>query len=258
MSNKLLSFLQGASNSAASNISAPVDGIAWAMRKAGIDVGDAPFGGSNWMARKGLTAQPQNQLAGILGESFGGIAPMIAAAKAPQIAAGLLQAGENAMAPRISGRLADQGGAITFSGKKMYRGHGDGSDVVDDFLWHSESPELASKYASFRNNGVVSESIIDANNGFEAGTDLRVLNPNDFFSLAANQAEIAGLDKSKVLKARGDFLGHFGKDVRKITDFWSSSENKEQTKKLLSSLGFDGVQINEGPHNTFAKFKNKQ
>lgn len=32
----LLDFLQGASNSAASNVSAPVDGIAWLLRKAGL------------------------------------------------------------------------------------------------------------------------------------------------------------------------------------------------------------------------------
>ena len=38
MGNKLLDFLQGASNAAASNVSAPVDGLAWALRKAGINV----------------------------------------------------------------------------------------------------------------------------------------------------------------------------------------------------------------------------
>lgn len=98
--NGLLDFLQGTSNAAASNLSAPVDGIAWLLRKAGIPVPDAPLGGSDWMAQKGLTAQPQNQLAGILGESVGGVAPMLAAAKAPQIAKGLLQVEANAAAPR--------------------------------------------------------------------------------------------------------------------------------------------------------------
>lgn len=32
-------FAQGASNAIAGNVSAPVDGIAWLMRKAGLDVG---------------------------------------------------------------------------------------------------------------------------------------------------------------------------------------------------------------------------
>ena len=99
--NTLLDFLQGASNSAASNVSAPIDGLNWLLRKAGMPVSDKPFLGSDWMAQKGLTVQPQNKMAGLLGESFGGVAPIVAAAKAPQIARGLLQAGENAIAPSV-------------------------------------------------------------------------------------------------------------------------------------------------------------
>lgn len=109
--NGLLDFLQGASNSAASNLSAPVDGIAWLLRKAGIPVPDAPFGGSDWMAQKGLTVQPQNQLAGILGESVGGVMPIVAAAKAPQIAKGLLQVEANAAAPTT---LRSEAGVLNF------------------------------------------------------------------------------------------------------------------------------------------------
>lgn len=85
---------QGASNSIASNVSAPVDGLAWLMRKAGLPVGE-PFLGSDWMARQGLTAQPQNQLAGLLGEVAGGVGPAYAFLKAPQIANQLLSAGGN-------------------------------------------------------------------------------------------------------------------------------------------------------------------
>lgn len=104
--NALLDFLQGASNAAASNVSAPVDGIAWLLRKAGIDVGAAPLGGSDWMRAKGLTAEPKNKLAGVLGESFGGVAPMIAAAKAPQIANALVKMQENALSPRVLNKQA--------------------------------------------------------------------------------------------------------------------------------------------------------
>lgn len=102
----LLDFLQGASNSAASNVSAPVDGLAWLLRKAGLPIPDAPMGGSDWMAGKGLTAQPQNRNMGLLGEAIGGVAPMLAAAKAPQIARGLLQMGENAAIPQTLNRQA--------------------------------------------------------------------------------------------------------------------------------------------------------
>jgi hypothetical protein len=104
--NALLDFLQGASNSVAGNVSAPVDGLAWLLRKAGINVGDAPFGGSDWMRSKGLTADPENKLAGILGESFGGVAPMLAAVKAPQIANSLLKMGENAAIPSTLNKQA--------------------------------------------------------------------------------------------------------------------------------------------------------
>ena len=50
--NGLLDFLQGASNSAASTVSAPVDGLAWLLRKAGAKVGDNPIGGSVGIAKR--------------------------------------------------------------------------------------------------------------------------------------------------------------------------------------------------------------
>jgi hypothetical protein len=107
--NGLLDFLQGASNSAASNVSAPIDGINWLLRKAGLPVSEKPFLGSDWMAAQGLTREPQNRNMGLLGEAIGGVLPMVAAAKAPQIARGLLQGAENMAAPRM---LNPQAGAI--------------------------------------------------------------------------------------------------------------------------------------------------
>jgi hypothetical protein len=53
------------------------------------------------MAQKGLTAEPKNRNMGLLGEAVGGVLPIVAAAKAPQIAKGLLQAGDNLAAPQI-------------------------------------------------------------------------------------------------------------------------------------------------------------
>ena len=107
--NSILDFLQGASNSAAGNVSAPIDGLNWLLRKTGMPVSERPFLGSDWMAEKGLTVQPQNKLAGLLGESVGGVLPMLAAAKAPQIAKGLLTMGDNAMAPT---QLSKEAGVI--------------------------------------------------------------------------------------------------------------------------------------------------
>ena len=77
----------GASNSAASTVAAPVDGI---------DLG-TPIMGSGWMAQKGPTAQPQNHAAGLAGEAVGGVAPLLAAAKATNIIEGLLAIGNRVM-----------------------------------------------------------------------------------------------------------------------------------------------------------------
>lgn len=123
--NTILDFLQGASNSAASNVSAPIDGLNWLLRKAGMPVSENPFLGSGWMAEKGLTVQPQNRNAGLLGEAFGGVLPIVAAAKAPQIAKGLLTMGDNAMAPT---KLSKQAGVINWPGAPSHVYHGSGKE----------------------------------------------------------------------------------------------------------------------------------
>lgn len=150
MANALLDFLQGASNSAAANVSAPVDGIGWLLRKAGINV-DRPVMGSDWMRERGLTAEPTNKLAGILGESVGGVLPMVAAAKAPQIAQGLLQAERNLAAPRT---LNPQTGAILWHGSPhkfdafdaSKIGTGEGAQAYGHGLYLAESPDVAKQY----------------------------------------------------------------------------------------------------------------
>lgn len=91
----LLDFLQSASNAAASNISGPVDGLAWLLGKAGVPVRE-PMLGSAWMERQGLTRKVPQSAASLAGETLGLTAPIAAAAKAPQIAAGLLKAQEAA------------------------------------------------------------------------------------------------------------------------------------------------------------------
>jgi len=76
---------QSASNSAASGLSAPVDLIAWALRKAGADV-PTPIGGSDWMEQKGLTKPVEQGVPQVIGETIGGLAPVFAAAKTPKFA----------------------------------------------------------------------------------------------------------------------------------------------------------------------------
>jgi len=160
----LLDFLQSASNTAASNVSAPVDGIAWLLRKAGIPIPDAPIGGSDWMQQKGLTRPVQQSGASLAGETVGLLAPMVAAAKAPQIAGGLLQMGENAMAPRT---LNPETGAIVWHGSphkfdkfdSSKIGTGEGAQAYGHGLYLAESPDVAKSY----------QSALSADRGFSFG-----------------------------------------------------------------------------------------
>jgi hypothetical protein len=108
----LLQFLQGASNETAGTVSAPVDGIAWGLRKMGIDL-SMPVGGSDWMAARGLTKPVPQNASSVAGQTAGLLSPVAAAAKAPKIAAGLLQAGENM---QKSASLSKQRGALVWHG----------------------------------------------------------------------------------------------------------------------------------------------
>jgi len=165
----LLDFIQGASNAAASNVSAPVDGLAWLLRKAGIPIPDAPVGGSDWMEQKGFT-RPAQGVGGLLGESVGGVLPIVAAAKAPQIAGGLLAMERNAMAPKT---LNPQTGAIVWHGSphKFSKfdsskiGTGEGAQAYGHGLYLAESPDVAASY--MRPAGRTSTTI-DGKNAIDA------------------------------------------------------------------------------------------
>src|SRR5574343_214322 len=151
--NGLLDFLQSASNTAAENVSAPVDGIAWLLRKAGVPVGDTPVGGSAWMREKGLTRPVNQSTASLAGETFGLLSPIVASAKAPQIAGGLLKMADNAMAPRT---MNPQTGAIVWHGSphKFNKfdsskiGTGEGAQAYGHGLYFAEHPETAKSYAN--------------------------------------------------------------------------------------------------------------
>ena len=156
----LLDFFQGASNAAAGNVSGPVDAIAWALRKAGVPVGDAPMGSSQWMAQMGLT-RPANGYAGLLGEAAGLSMPIVAAAKAPQIARGLLSLDDKAMDMTRQGveRAMLANGGIQpatvwhgsphkfdkFDSSKI--GTGEGAQAYGHGLYLAESPSVAKSYA---------------------------------------------------------------------------------------------------------------
>jgi len=167
----LLDFLQSASNSVASNVTAPVDGIAWLLRKAGIPVPDAPVGGSDWAQNAGLTRPVQQSASSLAGESLGMIAPMLIAAKAPQVARGLLQAGENAMVPPM---LSKQAGVLYHGGElvKNPTAYKQGV-IVDGQAGISFTPNIveASRYAR-HNIGPINAIDDSALKIYKGGDDL--------------------------------------------------------------------------------------
>ena len=164
---------QGASNAVAGNVSGPVDAISWALRKGGLGnvIGPAPVGGSDWMAQRGLTAQPVNALAGGIGEFAGMAGPMTAMAKAPQIANGFLRVQQNAAAPVNA--LAGQRGAIVYHGSPhsfdafdMSKiGTGEGAQAYGHGLYLADAPSTAASYklAGVEDNfGSTAEKATDA------------------------------------------------------------------------------------------------
>jgi hypothetical protein len=150
----ILDFLQAMSNSAASAVSGPVDLSAAALRAAGVPVPENALLSSAWMAERGLTRKPRSALMEVLGESAGAVLPVAAAAKAPQIARGVLKAAENAAAPKAAGQAAAQRGAIVWHGSphKFDRfdsskiGTGEGAQAYGHGLYLAESPEVAKQY----------------------------------------------------------------------------------------------------------------
>lgn len=110
----LQDFIQSLSNTAAENVSGPVDGINWLLGKAGLPIEETPILGSRWMEKKGLMRPVKQSASSLAGETVGLLSPMLVAANAGKIARGLLQARDNLAAPQ---RLNPQTGAIMWHGK---------------------------------------------------------------------------------------------------------------------------------------------
>lgn len=163
----LQSFGQGASNAVASNVSFPVDAIAWALRKGGLPIPQNPVGGSDWMAQKGLTATPQNRIAGLLGETVGMVGPAVVQAAAPKIAGGLLALDDKAMDMARQGieRRMVNSGMIQpatvwhgsphkfnkFDSSKM--GTGEGAQAYGDGIYTAEAQGVGEGYRKTLSGG---------------------------------------------------------------------------------------------------------
>ncbi len=144
---------QSASNTIASNISAPVDLIALALRKAGIPVPE-PVGGSQWMTEQGLTRDVPQGAPKLAGETLGFLAPLASTKEgAAAIARGLNQMAANAAAPRA---MNPQTGAIVWHGSphkfdkfdSSKIGTGEGAQAYGHGLYLADSPATAQFYAT--------------------------------------------------------------------------------------------------------------
>lgn len=146
-----IDVLQAASNAVAGNVTGPVDILSLLLRKIGVPVPENALGSSQWAREHGLLRDVDDPYARAAGESLGIIAPMVAAAKAPQIARGLLKAGDNLAAPRT---LNPQTGAIVWHGSphkfdkfdSSKIGTGEGAQAYGHGLYLAESPEVAQTY----------------------------------------------------------------------------------------------------------------
>jgi hypothetical protein len=208
----LLDFVQGASNAAAGTVAGPIDLINMGLLGVGLPMPNNPFGGSQWMRERGLMRDPENRTAGLLGESVGGILPIVAAARAPQIAAGLLQAGDNLRAPTpFNAATRGQGGAIVYHGSphrfdkfdSSKIGTGEGAQAYGHGLYFAESPGVAKSYRAKLNDLPITS----------VKADLYEIAGDPQWSIKAFDANGKLIPKVKGFLSPAEIEKHYGKEV---------------------------------------------
>jgi GNAT superfamily N-acetyltransferase len=150
----LFDFFQSASNAVADNVAGPVDLINSGLGLFGLRSKE-PVLGSEWMKRWGLKRDVEMGGARLAGETAGLLSPALLAAKAPQIAKGLLQAQENAAIPR---QFNPEMGAIVYHGSphkfdkfdSSKIGTGEGAQAYGHGLYLADAPDVARSYAQTR------------------------------------------------------------------------------------------------------------
>ncbi len=264
---QLSSLTQGASNAVASNVSAPVDGISWLLRKAGLPIPAEPVGGSDWMARQGLTATPQNKLAGLLGETVGMVGPALVQNAAPKIAKGLLSLDDHAMEiarKGIESRMVN-GGLLQpatvwhgsphkfdkFDSSKIGTGEGKQQQGMGAYL--AESPLVGQKYAD-------KESW---KRGMDSGYLYKVEIPDDLASSMANHDAVLADQPKSVLNAVLPMLGDAEKKALRDYHGWedplkapfaavmdameiAKGNNRTATSEALRKSGIPGIRYLDG------------
>ncbi len=110
-------LLRSTSNAAQATFTAPVDLINLGLGLAGAPVSKRPIGGTEWLKQLGLYQDVPEGAAKVAGETLGGVLPVLAPARSPELARGILQMIENAQAPvRASSFVKpSQRGAVPFA-----------------------------------------------------------------------------------------------------------------------------------------------
>jgi hypothetical protein len=155
----LFDFFQSASNTVADNVAGPVDLINAGLGLFGLRSKE-PVGGSEWMKRWGLKRDVEMGGARLAGETAGLLSPTLLAAKAPQIAKGLLQAQENAAIPR---QMHPEMGAIVYHGSphkfdkfdSSKIGTGEGAQAYGHGLYLADAPDVAKEYQKRLSNDYI-------------------------------------------------------------------------------------------------------
>lgn len=162
-------FLQAASNAAAGTVAAPVDLLAFILKKAGVPIQE-PVGGSDWQKRVGLLRDVPQSAASLAGETVGLLSPVAAAAKAPQIARGLLQQAEdfrrynNVLGPQASNAVqwtkpktfdarTVEDGISADAAETLFRAHSGRDSPGVMHAWSSWTPQRSTAVAYTDNQG---------------------------------------------------------------------------------------------------------
>lgn len=191
---ELRDFLQSMNNAVAGNVSGPVDGLAWLLKRAGVPVG-TPVGGSDWMAEKGLTRPVKQSAQQVLGETAGLLAPMAFTKSGLQAMIDAVKATKNMPVGLGTVWHGSPHKFDKFDASKI--GTGEGAQAYGHGLYFAESPDVAKNYTGATGVGKASETML-------RGRAEKVLkNPSAY---AASDVEWAGKTLDQLNSRAGDQL----------------------------------------------------
>lgn len=134
----------------------------------------------------------------------------------------------------------------------VYRGIGAGSNSKH-IRWVSVDASLAKSYADIRGlkskkNTRTVEMHFTPSKSFVVGNDREYLSTGSFIARAVKGSIIR---TPLTLKVINEFREHFGSDQRPLIKFWSNDSDKKMISKMLRSLGYDSIKLDENGFTTY-------